>query len=212
LFFIGCQAWEAIDGYQAWPRAIGQATDTPGNISSKEEDMAKAEKIAKVDEIRQMFLDHQVIFLTDFSGLNVEEINNLRFQLRDLGAEYRVLKNTLTLLAIRDTDYEEMSRLLAGPVAAAFCTDDPMAVAKELVAFVRSNQKLDIKGGFMEGRVLEAADVRSLALLPSREVLLAKVSGALKSPLYGLHNVLSGPCRKLVYALQAVADSKSEAA
>ncbi|MEW6553393.1 MAG: 50S ribosomal protein L10 [Actinomycetota bacterium] len=174
--------------------------------------MARAEKIARVEEIRKMFLDHQVIFLTDFSGLNVEEINNLRFHLRDLGAEYRVLKNTLTLLAIRDTGYEGMSSLLVGPVAAAFCAGDPMVVAKELVAFLRNNQKLEIKGGFMEGKVLEAADVRSLALLPSREVLLAKVSGALKSPIYGLHNVLAGPCRKLVYALQAVADSKSEAA
>ncbi len=174
--------------------------------------MAKPEKTARVEEIRQMFLDHQVIFLTDFSGLNVEEINNLRFQLRDLGAEYRVLKNTLTMRAIKDTDCEDMGRLLVGPVAAAFCAGDPMAVAKELIAFVRSNQKLEIKGGFMEGKVLEAADVRSLALLPSREILLAKVSGALKSPIYNLHNVLSGPCRKLVYALQAVADSKSEAA
>jgi large subunit ribosomal protein L10 len=174
--------------------------------------MAKPEKTAKVEEIRRMFLEHQVIFLTDFSGLTVEEINNLRFLLRDMGAEYHVLKNTLTLLAIKDTEYEGMSRLMTGPVAAAFIAGDPMAVAKELIAFVRSKQKLEIKGGFMEGKVLEAVDVRSIATLPSREVLLAKVSGALKSPIYNLHSVLSGPCRKLVYALQAVADSKSEAA
>ena len=174
--------------------------------------MARPEKTAKVEEIRQRFLEHQVIFLADFSGLTVEEINSLRFLLRDIGAEYRVLKNTLTLLAIKDTDYEEMGRLVVGPVAAAFTAGDPMAVAKELIAYARTNPKLEIKGGFMEGRVLEPADVRSLALLPSREVLLAKVTGALKSPIYSLHNVLSGPCRKLVYALQAVAESKSEAA
>jgi large subunit ribosomal protein L10 len=174
--------------------------------------MAKPEKLAKVEEIKRMFLEHKVVFLTDFSGLTVEEINNLRYLLRDMGAEYRVLKNTLTLLAIKDTDYEGMSRLVTGPVAAAFVSGDPMAIAKELVTYIRSNQKLEIKGGFMEGRVLEVAEVRSLALLPSREVLLTKITGSLKSPVYKLHNVLSGPCRKLVYALQAVADSKSEAA
>lgn len=174
--------------------------------------MAKPEKIARVEEIRRMFLEHEVVFLTDYSGLTVEEINNLRFLLRDKGAEYRVLKNTLTLLAIAGTGYEDMSGLLAGPIAAAFVAGDPMTVAKELMSFARSRQKLEIKGGFMEGKVLQAADVRAIATLPSREVLLAKVGGALKAPIYGLHNVLSGPCHKLVYALQAVADSKSEAA
>jgi len=174
--------------------------------------MAKPEKVARVEEIKRIFLEHQVIFLTDFSGLTVEEINNLRFKLRDMGAEYRVLKNTLTLLAIAGTDYDSMGGLITGPVAAAFVSGDPMAVAKELIAFSRTSQKLDIKGGFMEGKVLGAADVRSIATLPSREVLLAKVGGSLKSPLYNLHNVLAGPCRKLVYALQAVADARSEAA
>ncbi len=174
--------------------------------------MARPEKTAKVEEIRQRFLGRKVIFLTDFSGLTVEEINSLRFLLRDMGAEYRVLKNTLTLLAIKDTDYEDISKFMVGPVAAAFTEGDPMAVAKELIAYARSNPKLEIKGGFMEGKILEAIDVRNLATLPSREVLLAKVTGAFKSPLYNLYNVLSGPCRTLVYTLQAVADSKSEAA
>jgi large subunit ribosomal protein L10 len=174
--------------------------------------MARPEKIAKVEEIRRMFLEHQVIFLTDFSGLTVDEINNLRFRLRDMGAEYKVLKNTLTLLAIAGTDYEDMSGLMTGPVAAAFIAGDPMAVAKELIAFVRANQKLEIKGGFMESKILKAADVRNIATLPSREVLMAKISSSLMSPIYNLYNLLSGPSRKLVYALQAVADSKSEAA
>lgn len=174
--------------------------------------MARPEKIAKVEEIRKKFLDHPTIFFTDFSGLNVEEINQLRFSLRDLGAEYRVIKNTLTLLAIKDTDYEPMSRFMVGPVAAAFIEGDPMAIAKELVAFARVNDELKIKGGFMEGNVLEAAEVRSLAILPSRDVLLTKVAGSLKAPINNLYNVLSGPARKLVYALAAVADLKSEAA
>ncbi len=174
--------------------------------------MARPDKIAKVDEIRERFLGHQVIFLTDFSGLTVEEINSLRYHLRDMGAEYRVLKNTLALLAIKDTDYEAVGKFMVGPVAAAFTGGDPMAVAKELIAYSRGNPKLEIKGGFMEGKLLEAADVRSLATLPSREALLARVTGAFKSPLYNLHNVLSGPCRKLAYALRAVADAKTEAA
>jgi large subunit ribosomal protein L10 len=165
-----------------------------------------------VEELRQMFLGHSAVFFTDFSGLNVEEINQLRFSLRDQGAEYRVIKNTLTLLAIKDSDYEPVSKFMVGPVAAAFTEGDTMAIAKELVAFARNNDELKIKGGYMEGKVLEAADVRSLATLPSREVLLAKMTGSLKAPIYNLNNVLSGPVRKLVYALAAVADTKSEAA
>ncbi len=174
--------------------------------------MAKPEKIAKVEEIKERFLGHEVIFLTDFSGLTVEEINALRFQLRDTGAEYRVLKNTLTLLAIKDTEYEDISVFMRGPVAAVFVTGDPMAVAKELTNYARGNQNLEIKGGFMEGKILKAAEVRSLATLPTREVLLARITGALKSPIYSLHGVLSGPQRKLVYALQALAESRSQAA
>jgi large subunit ribosomal protein L10 len=174
--------------------------------------MARAEKIAKVEEIRQDFLTHQVIFFTDFSGLKVKEINSLRFTLRDAGAEYHVLKNTLTLLAIEGTDYEPAARFIEGPVAAAFTSGDPMAVAKELVTFARTNDALKIKGGFMEGSLLEAADVRGLAVLPSRDVMLARVAGTFKAPISNLYNVLSNPCRKLVYALRAVADLKSEAA
>jgi large subunit ribosomal protein L10 len=189
---------------------------TPGKhekVGNRQEaHMARPEKTAKVEEIKQRFLDHKVIFLTDFSGLTVEEISSLRFLLRDMGAEYRVLKNTLTLLAIEDTEYEAMSRFMVGPVAAAFTAGDPMAVAKELIAYSRKNPNLGIKGGYMEGKALEAGDIRSLATLPPREVLLARVTGAFKSPIYNLHNVISGPCRKLVYALQAVAESKSEAA
>ena len=174
--------------------------------------MARPEKTAKVESIKEKFLDHKEIFLTDFSGLKVDEINSLRFRLRDLEADYRVLKNTLTLLAIKDTEYEDMSEFMEGPVAAAFVMGDPMAVAKELVSYARTNPNLGIKGGFMEGKILKVSEVRSLATLPSREVLLAKIAGAFRTPIYNLHSVLSGPYRKLVYALHAVAESKPEAA
>lgn len=174
--------------------------------------MAKPEKVAKVEAIRRKFLDHQVIFLTDFSGLSVKEISRLRKNLKDKGAEYRVLKNTLTLLAIKGTEYEALEKFMVGPVAVAFTQGDPMAVAKELTAFSRENPALKIKGGYMEGKAMEAAEVRSLATLPPREVLMARVVGAFQSPIYRLHGALSGPYRKLVYALRAVAESKEEAA
>lgn len=174
--------------------------------------MPRQEKIAKVEEIRKRFLDNRFVFLTDFTGLTVEEINRLRQALRAKGADYRVLKNTLTLLALRGTPYEPLEGLLVGPVGAAFGADDPVTVAKELVAFTRENPKLEIKGGFLDGRVLAAEEARAVAALPPREMLLARVTGSFKSPLYRLHGVLSGPYRKLVYALQAVADAKSQAA
>ncbi len=174
--------------------------------------MARPEKEAKVEAIRERFLAHEVVFLADFTGLTAQDINELRFKLRDMGAELRVLKNTLTLLAIKDTEYEPMGELLVGPVAAAFVAGDPMAVAKEMVAFSRANPGFALKGGFMEGKLLRGPDMRSIATLPPREVLLAKVAGSFKAPLYNLCGVLSGPYRKLVYALRAVADARSEAA
>lgn len=174
--------------------------------------MPKPEKIAKVEWIKDKFAGHEVVFITDFQGLDVDEINGLRFALREKGADYRVLKNTLTRLAVKDTEYEVLEKFFEGPVAAAFTVGDPMVVAKELVAFSKGNPSLQIKGGYMEGKVLEAADVKGIAALPSREILLSKLVGSLCAPLFGLSGVLSGSYRKLVYALHAVADAKSEAA
>ncbi|OFW58065.1 MAG: 50S ribosomal protein L10 [Actinobacteria bacterium RBG_19FT_COMBO_54_7] len=174
--------------------------------------MARPEKVAKMENIRASFLNNSVVFLTDFAGLSVEEISNLRSSLKEKGADYKVLKNTLTLLAIKDTDYEALSRFIVGPVAAAFTSGDAMAIAKELVAYARQNPKLKLKAGYMEGRVLDANAVKSVATLPPREVLLAKVMGSMRSPIYSLHSVLSGPYRKLTYALASIADAKSQAA
>ncbi|MGQ9476861.1 MAG: 50S ribosomal protein L10 [Actinomycetota bacterium] len=174
--------------------------------------MPREDKIARVEEIRNRFSSSRFVFLTDFTGLKAVEINRLRFQLRDKGGEYRVLKKTLALLAIRDTEYEAVGELLVGPVAAVFGSEDPVAVAKELLAFSRENPNLKMKGGYLEGKVLTPDDLRSIAILPPREVLLGRLVGSLKGSLYGLHGVLSGPYRKLVYALRAVAEEKSKAA
>lgn len=174
--------------------------------------MAKPEKVAKMEGIRENFLSNPVVFLTDFAGLSVEEISDLRSSLREKGAEYRVLKNTLTLLAIKDTNYEGLAQFIVGPIAAAFTSGDAMAIAKELVAYSRRNPKLKLKAGYMEGRVLDVNAVRGVATLPPREVLLARVVGSMRSPIYSLHGVLSGPGRRLAYVLRSIADAKSEAA
>lgn len=174
--------------------------------------MARKDKIARVEEIRNRFLSNRFVFLTDFTGLSAEEINNLRFNLREKDGEYRVLKNTLALLAIRGTEYEPVGELLVGPVGAVFGSEDPVTVAKELVAYARENPNLKLKGGYLEGKLLDAAELRAIATLPPREALLGRLVGSLKGTLYGLHGVLSGPYRRLVYALQAVVEEKSRAA
>lgn len=186
--------------------------DPGGRMEIREETMPREDKIARVEEMRNRFLSSRFIFLTDFTGLKAQEINELRFKLREKGGEYRVLKNTLALLAIRDTEYQPLEELLVGPVGAVFGSEDPVAVAKELAAYARENPNLKMKGGYLEGKVLDANEVRSIALLPPREVLLGRLVGSLKGSLYGLHSVLSGPYRKLVYALQAVAEERSKAA
>jgi large subunit ribosomal protein L10 len=173
--------------------------------------MPRPEKVELVEELREKFSSYQAIFLTDFTGLKVEEMNRLRSRIKQLGGEYRVLKNTLARRALEGTPCQEMERFFVGPVAAAFAGEDPVAVAKELLAFSREYPNLRFKGGFLQGKVLEPAQVREVANLPSREVLLARLVGSLKSPIYQLVGVLSGPYRKLVYALSAVAEKREAA-
>lgn len=190
----------------------GEVVVAEGRGKTWEDTMPREDKIARVEEMRGRFLSSRFIFLTDFTGLKAEEINALRFRLREKGGEYRVLKNTMARLAIQDTEYQNLGAMLVGPVGAVFGSEGVVEVAKELAAYARENPNLVLKGGWLEGKLLDASEVRSIALLPTREVLLGKLVGSLKGPLYGLHSVLSGPYRKLVYALRAVADERSRAA
>lgn len=166
--------------------------------------MARPEKEATVAEIKDRLQRAKSIVLTDYRGLNVGEVTELRKKLREAGIEYKVVKNTLATRAARDAALEGLETHLAGPTAMAFGYDDPIMPAKILAAFARDHRNLELKAGILEGRILGQAEVKALADLPGREQLLAIVLGVFQSPLRGLAAVLSGPMRNMVYGLEAL--------
>lgn len=174
--------------------------------------MPRPDKVEKVAEIKDRFEANQAVMVTEYRGLTVEDMANLRKALRPNGVELKVTKNTLLRIALRETEYEPLLELIEGPIALAYIEEDVVKASQALTAFVRKNPKLKIKGGLVEGRVVQGPDVRTIATLPPREVLLAQMVGTLKAPLNNLVGVLSGPSRGLVQVLNAIREKKEEAA
>ena len=139
--------------------------------------MPRAEKEERVRGIAQRLSSAQGAILTDYRGLTVHDAAELRAALDDVGTRFSVVKNSLTLLAVKEAGLEGLAEYVDGPTAIAFILGDPVAAAKALVDQSRRLQALEIRGGFAEGRVLSAEEVRSLASLDSREVMLAKIAG-----------------------------------
>lgn len=166
--------------------------------------MARPEKEAAVAEIQEKISRSQSVILADYRGLNVQEATELRKQLREVGVEFKVAKNTLTKLAAKNAEIEGLDDFLQGPIALAFGYDDPVAPAKVLAKFAKDHKNLELKGGLLEGKVIDLNMVNSLAELPSREALLTQIAGLLQAPIRNLVNVLSAPLRNTVYVLEAV--------
>ena len=154
----------------------------------------------------EKFSRSRAAILTDYRGLPVTEINQLRNKLREAGSGYHVVKNRLVKLALREVGLPVPEELLKGPTAIGFCYEDVIAPAKILTEYAKEFKTLTIKGGILGTRVIDEQAVSSLADLPSREVLLAQLLGGLQSPLGGLISVLSGTLRGLVAVLKARAD------
>ena len=151
------------------------------------------------------------VVLMEYRGLSVGEITELRAKFRTAGVEMKVLKNTLVKLAADDSGVTGLEQYLKGPIAWAFSIEDPVAAPKVLVDFVKAHPKLVIKGGILEKKAINADGVKALANLPSREVLLAQILAGMQAPLVGMANVLQGPIRKFVYALEALRKEKEQA-
>lgn len=173
--------------------------------------MARPSKVAAVAEIKDKLGRAQGAVITDYRGLNVAQVTELRQKLRDAGVEYKVLKNTLTIRAAEESGLDSIVPLLVGPTAIAFGYDDPVAPAKVISEFAKAHKHLEVKGGLLEGQMLDIDGVKALADLPSREVLLGQVARGMQAPIAGLVNVLQGSIRNVVYALDAVRKQKEEA-
>ena len=175
--------------------------------------MPRPEKEASVARLKKLLADADTILVTGFRGLTVDQMSELRNKLREIKTEYHVVKNTLTRIAAQEADLPELLDLLSGPVALAFVGEGPAAAAKILEDCRKETQeKLSFLGGLMGGRVLTGADVVTLASLPPRPVLLANMVGAFQATISGFVNVLQGPIRGLVYALNAIIQEKEQAA
>ena len=172
--------------------------------------MPTPQKEQTVSELREAALGHGSALLADYRGLRVTQLNQVRRRVREAGGQLVVVKNRLFKLALADTPGLAMVELLSGPTAVAF-TNEPAGTAKALADAAREFEALQLKGGFVEGRVLDAAQVQQLATLPSREELIAQALAGLTAPLSGLAGTLREIIGKFVRTLQAVADQKAAA-
>lgn len=173
--------------------------------------MRRTEKQQIVDELKDKFAKTKVVIVADYKGLNVAAMNSLRRKLREADVEFKVVKNTLLVRASEGTDAALIADHFKGPSAVAFSYEDPVAPAKVLTDFAKENEKLEIKIGAMDGKVIDAAGIRALSALPSREVLLAQVLSAMNGVPTGLVRTLNAIPAKLLYALQAIREQKEAA-
>lgn len=171
----------------------------------------RKEKEQKIARIASDLEQAGLIIVTDYRGLNVLNISRLRRSLKAENCRYHVAKNTLSKLACRRIGLQALERFLEGPTAIAFTSADPVAAARVFLNFGHEQEGFSIKGGWLDGQLLDPAQVKVLGEIPSREVLLARVCGGFSAPIYGLAGVLQGNLRKLVYTLDAVSKVKASA-
>ena len=161
-------------------------------------------KEAAAAELHDKLGRARVVILSDYRGLNVAAITVLRRRLREAEGELKVVKNTVARRVATALGLQDLLAYLEGPTAMAFGYGDPALSAKVVADFAREFKQLEVKGGILEGRVVPPEQVKALATLPPRAVLLAQVVGGVQAPLYGLVGALSGVLRSLVYALEGI--------
>jgi large subunit ribosomal protein L10 len=169
-----------------------------------------ANKEASVAELTEKFQSSTAVLLTEYRGLTVAQLKQLRKSI-SADASYAVVKNTLTKIAANNAGITAFDDQLAGPSAIAFVHGDPVTVAKALRDFAKANPLLVIKGGYFDGNALTAAEVNKLADLESREVLLAKLAGAFKASLFGAAYLFNAPLSKAVRTVDALREKQESA-
>ena len=170
----------------------------------------KPQKVTSVHELHDKFARAVSAVLADFRGLTVQELTDLRQQLREASLELAVVKNTLARRAVQDTGYEKLSPYLKGPTSITFSYRDTVAPAKILSAYMKKQPKLAVRAGLFEGEIVPAEKVAEIADLPPREVLLAQALATMQSPLAGFVWTLQGVLSTFVGTLQAIHDKKAQ--
>ena len=170
--------------------------------------MARPEKVAVVEEIRTKLDESDAAVLTEYRGLTVHELAELRASLRPSGTQYKVFKNTLARRAIEGRGLDEITDLFEGPVAIAFVQGDAAAAAKVLREFGKNHEALVLKGGLLGERVITSGEIAALAELPSREVLLTQIAGLFQQPLTRAAGLFQAFTRNFAYGVQALIDQR----
>ena len=166
--------------------------------------MPREKKVQTIDRLQEGFAKCSIGILTDYRGLSTPEMTILRSSLRELGIEYKVVKNTLARLAAERAGRNDLVSVFEGPVAIAFGYGDIAEPARALTDYINTSKAgLSIKGGFLSDRLLTSEEVKTLSTLPSREILLAKVVGGMQSPITALVSCLATPIRGVIGVLQA---------
>lgn len=173
--------------------------------------MKREQKAKKVAQLNKQLGQSGLIVLTDFTGLNVAEMTELRAKLTEAEAEYIVFKNTLLRLAAKDTEAEQLDEHFVGPNGIALTGGDVVAMAKAIADFIKDRKKLAVKAGVLDGSVIGFDELKSLADLPSREVLLAQMLGAMNAVPGGFVQVLAAVPRGLLNCLKAIEEQKAAA-
>ncbi len=168
-----------------------------------------AAKKEAVENIKNFIGESQNIIFTDFRGLDVAKITDLRQQLKEQESDYKVIKNNYTKIALEELGLPDVSDFLVGPTALALIRKDAGPVAKSLLGFTRDTSAV-VKGGIIGGKLAHLADIEALSRLPGREQLLAMLLSTMNAPVQNLAYALNGVALKLVWALKAVADQKSQ--
>jgi large subunit ribosomal protein L10 len=172
--------------------------------------IAKTAKAEKVTALHTKFVDAKAAILADYSGLSVQQLAELRSQLREAAVELQIVKNTLARRAVEETGFGPLADHFVGPISVAFSQRDAVAMAKALTEYAKREPKLQVRIGLVEGQVLSPGQITALAELPPREVLLGRMLSSMQSPLAGLVSVLQGVLRQFVSVLQAIQDAKEQ--
>ncbi len=173
--------------------------------------ITKEKKSQQIAELSERFSKSKAVVLTEYKGLTVAEIAELRRKLREVGAEYKVFKNTLSSIAAKGTLAEPAQEMFVGPIGLAFGFDDPIAAAKKLLEYADKNDKFRVKSGVIDGRLFSADEIKAISKLPPRPVLLSMMAGAMQAPAAKLAGALNATLSQFAYALEALKTKKQSA-
>lgn len=174
--------------------------------------LTRLEKEQQIEALKKRLAPAHGLFIMDFTGLTVTEVNELRRKVREAEGQYVVVKNTLARLALAGSENEPATSLITGPSAVAYTSHDAVTLAKALAEFAKGHDKLRFRGGLLEGELLDAEQAAKVAALPSRNELVARLLYLLQSPMRRLVTAMNWPVRGLAVSLKQIADEKNRQA